>query len=103
MMKKLPLIMISIFTLFLLLLSSPQAGADTIICNNKGVTSGATKTEVKSKCGRPLDISRDTIRSTGTGEWKSGETWTYIIDGCYREFVFIGNTLDRIIDGGAAN
>ena len=103
MMRSSLLIMILASALFIMMASSIPLRADGIICNNKGVNTGATKAEVKSKCGRPLDISRDTVKRTGYGEKKSGETWTYVIDGCYREFVFIGNTLDRIIDGGAAN
>jgi len=101
-MKSSSVVMILIFTLFLLLMSSLPVSADSIACNNGVASTGASKGEVRSKCGKPLDISQDTIENVGGGTWKTGETWTYVIGGCYREFIFTGNNLVRIKDGAAA-
>ena len=118
-MKSKFVIIVLLFSLVLLLVSSLNLNADTIICNNKGVSTGASKAEVTNKCGEPLSISRDTVKTSGKvdllnrsnqsggrvsyeEETTTGETWTYVIGGCYREFVFSGNTLERIINGGLA-
>ena len=85
-MKVSAVMMILFFTLFLLLVSILPVSADGIICNNQGVFTGASKGEVKSKCGPPQNISENTVKKTGSGVWKTGETWTYVIGGRYREF-----------------
>jgi hypothetical protein len=83
---------VMILSILLFVLGSPDNIAAGIICNNQGIFTGASKEEVKNKCGYPIRINKDI----------SGETWTYIIGGCYREFVFSEDSLAKIIDGSLA-
>lgn len=95
-------IMIFIFTLFLILVNSVPVCAESIICNNETVSTGASKAEVKNICGEPLSISQDAIINTAPNVWTTQETWTYIINDCYREFIFDGNRLYQITHGRVA-
>jgi hypothetical protein len=102
------------FTSLFILITSLPVNADSIICNNKVISTGASKAEVLSKCGQPIYSSTDKIKTEGKSTWitedrmryeqesVSEETWTYIIDGCYRELVFVGGKLEKIIHGGTA-
>jgi hypothetical protein len=118
--------------LLLLTVVSPLASAAagdlmSTICRNQVVSVGDRKGEVSTKCGPPLSKSQDTVSSQvsqTTLKKKSGEkqtnkdkavttkkktvneraeTWTYIIDGSYRFFIFKEGKLAKIEAGGMAN
>ena len=96
------------------------------ICRNEVVSVGDRKGVVLTKCGPPLSKSQDTVSSQvsqTTRKKKSGgkktdndkavttkkktvkeraETWTYVIDGSYRFFIFKEGKLDTIEAGGMA-
>jgi len=89
-----------IVILFILLVNSVSLKAEGIICNTEkgnSVYAGASKGEVLQKCGRPLYISPDRFYIANGGATE--ETWTYVIDGCYCELVFLGNSLQTIVRG----
>jgi hypothetical protein len=110
------------------LLTSAAAGdLMSTICRNEVVSVGDRKGVVLTKCGPPLSKSQDSVStqvSQTTHKKKSGkkqtddskamttktktikeraETWTYIIDGSYRFFVFKEGKLANIETGGLAN
>lgn len=109
-------------------LTSAAAGdLMSTICRNQVVSVGDRKGEVSTKCGPPLSKSQDTVSSEisqtthkkKTGEKQAdkdkavttkkktvkerAETWTYIIDGSYRFFIFKEGRLAKIEAGGMAN
>lgn len=105
------------------------ASADMMstICRNEVVSVGDRKGVVLKKCGPPLSRSQDAVSSQAaqtTRKKKSdrkrsadgkavtvrrkttkecADTWTYIIDGSYRFFVFKDGRLATIEAGGLAN
>lgn len=106
---------------------APAAAGDLMstICRNEVVSVGDRKGVVLTKCGPPLSKSQDTVSSQvsqTTLKKKSGkkqtddkaaapkkktvkeraETWTYVIDGAYRSFVFKEGKLAAIEAGGMA-
>ena len=97
-MKFSSVMIILIFTLLILFIGIRPVCADSIMCEKGVASSGDSKGVVMHKCGQPIYIAKDKIINTGD-EWKAVEKWTYIISGCYREFIFTGSTLDKIIDG----
>jgi len=70
----------------------------SILCNNKVVSVGDTKEEVRVKCGEPLSKSSDEVVDA-----KLVERWTYKIGGFYRPFVFEGGELKYIEAGRLAD
>jgi hypothetical protein len=97
------------------------------ICRNKVVSVGDRKGVVLTKCGPPLTKSQDSV-STRTSQTtlkkKTGkkqadnnktvttktktikeraESWTYVIDGSYRFFIFKDGKLATIETGGLAD
>lgn len=109
-------------------LASAAAGdLMSTICRNAVVSVGDRKGEVLTKCGPPSSKSQDTVSSQvsqttlkkksgkkQTGDDKTAttkkktvkeraETWTYIIDGSYRFFIFKEGKLATIEAGGRAN
>ncbi len=93
------LLMVMIFSLsFLVGWGEVRAGG--IIYNNCVVYEGATKGEVAHKFGSPVYVSPGRYY-IGEGS-RTEETWTYVIEGCYREFEFEGNTLIDIKHGSLA-
>lgn len=97
------------------------------ICRNEVVSVGDRKGVVLTKCGPPLTKSQDSVSTKAlqtTLKKKSGkkqaddnknvttktktvkeraESWTYIIDGSYRFFIFKEGKLANIETGGLAN
>ena len=109
-------------------LASAAAGdLMSTICRNEVVSVGDRKGVVLTKCGPPLTKSQDSVStraSQTTLKKKSGkkqagdnktvtrktktikeraESWTYIIDGSYRFFIFKEGKLATIETGGLAN
>jgi hypothetical protein len=104
------------------------ASADMLstICRNEVVSVGDRKGEVLRKCGPPLSKSQDaaSTHASQTSHKKKldkkqhaadkvvavkrkttkerAETWTYIIDGSYRFFIFQDGRLTTIEPGGLA-
>jgi hypothetical protein len=109
------------------LASAAASDLMSTICRNQVVSVGDRKGEVSTKCGPPLSKSQDAVSSKvsqTTLKKKSGEkqtdkdkalttkkktvneraeTWTYIIDGSYRFFIFKEGKLANIEAGGMAN
>ncbi len=106
---------------------APAAAGDMMstICRNEVVSVGDRKGVVLTKCGPPVSKSQDTVSSQvsqTTRKKNSGkkqtddkavttkkktvkeraETWTYVIDGSYRFFIFKEGKLDTIEAGGMA-
>lgn len=99
---------------FVISLLPMTALAESINCNNRSVSTGVSKGEVIDKCGQPLskdmigisssgEVIRSGARSSYSGMVTYVDSWTYKIGGCYREFIFNGNRLERIIDGNKAD
>ena len=109
-------------------LASAAAGdLMSTICRNEVVSVGDRKGVVLMKCGPPLSKSQDAVSTQTTQttrKKKSGkkqadnnktvttktkaikeraESWTYIIDGSYRFFIFKQGKLATIETGGLAN
>lgn len=77
----------------MLIFNSP-AFADSIMCKEGVVNSGNNKKQVLDYCGKPATVTP--IESDSSG--KPSEIWRYAIGGCYRDFYFLGDTLDSIKD-----
>lgn len=107
---------------------APVAAGDMMstICRNEVVSVGDRKGVVLTKCGPPVSKSQDTVssqvsqttRKKNSGKKQTAndkavttkkktvkeraETWTYVIDGSYRFFIFKEGKLDAIEAGGMA-
>lgn len=110
-----------------LLASTASGDLMSTICRNEVVSVGDRKGVVLTKCGPPLTKSQDSVStraSQTTLKKKTGkkqadknktvttktkmikeraESWTYIIDGSYRFFIFKDGKLATIETGGLAN
>ncbi len=89
-----------ISSLFLILLASFPAFADSFRCNNKLVKAGDTSIEVKIKCGKPFDteyIGKARI----SNEYVNIERYTYVPEkGKFVKILeFHNGTLVTIING----
>jgi hypothetical protein len=123
--KWVPILMVGVGCALLAVVAS--ADMMSTICRNEVVSVGDRKGEVLKKCGPPLSRSQDAVSSRAaqaahkkktdkkrTADEKDvavrrkttkerADTWTYIIDGSYRFFIFKDGRLATIEAGGLAN
>ncbi len=126
--NKKKLVVIMVFLVVCVFLASSAAGdLMSTICRNEVVAVGDRKGVVLTKCGPPLTKSQDSV-STRTSQTalkkktakkqaddgktvttktkmvkERAESWTYVIDGSYRFFIFKEGKLATIETGGLAN